>query len=217
MLWVAPSLARKSSTWARSTAVLAPSEMTAEKPTPFSLAQSRMDEVKRAALRDQGQRPGFGQRAGGAGVELEQRPLETQAVGAQQLHTVALGHRVQRGAQGGRQVGRQDQGSAAAGAASDLQRGFDLVVRQRDDGQVGPRMGQLRQGAGHFDVEKADLPGEAVVGQFGQQGAGHGGSVIRLVLVAREDNDGLGRKQGPSGNADPRWQAQGWAPIDTMA
>ena len=45
MLWVWRSLARKSSTWAISTEVLGPSETTEEKPTPFLLAQSRMEAV----------------------------------------------------------------------------------------------------------------------------------------------------------------------------
>ena len=45
MLCVCASEARKSSTWARSTAVFGPSETTVEKPTAFFLAQSRMDAV----------------------------------------------------------------------------------------------------------------------------------------------------------------------------
>ena len=45
MLWVEASLARKSSTCVRSTAVLAPSETTVENPTALRAAQSRMDAV----------------------------------------------------------------------------------------------------------------------------------------------------------------------------
>ena len=40
MLCVLPSFARKSSTWAMSTAVFGPSETTAEKPTALLLARS---------------------------------------------------------------------------------------------------------------------------------------------------------------------------------
>ncbi len=45
MLCVWASEARKSSTWAMSTEVLGPSETTVEKPTAFSVAQSRMEAV----------------------------------------------------------------------------------------------------------------------------------------------------------------------------
>ena len=45
MLWVCASEARKSSTWAMSTAVLGPSDTTVENPTPFLVAQSRIDAV----------------------------------------------------------------------------------------------------------------------------------------------------------------------------
>ena len=45
MLWVCWSLARKSSTWAMSTAVFGPSDTTVEKPTALLRAQSSIDEV----------------------------------------------------------------------------------------------------------------------------------------------------------------------------
>ena len=54
---------------------------------------------ERARLRHQRQRARRGQCAGGAGVELEQRPLETQAVGPQQVHAVPLGDGQQLGAE----------------------------------------------------------------------------------------------------------------------
>ena len=45
MLWVWASEAKKSSTWAMSTAVFGPSDTTVEKPTPLLTAQSRIEEV----------------------------------------------------------------------------------------------------------------------------------------------------------------------------
>src|SRR5450759_4716059 len=45
MLWVLASDAKKSNTWAMSTAVFGPSDTTVENPTAFFLAQSRIDEV----------------------------------------------------------------------------------------------------------------------------------------------------------------------------
>jgi hypothetical protein len=62
-----------------------------------------------------------------------------------------------------RQTGGQHHGRAAADASGDLQGGFDLPVRQRDDGQVGPGLGQLGQLGGDLalDVQPGDRAGEA--------------------------------------------------------
>ena len=59
MLWVCLSLARKSSTWAMSTEVFGPSDTTDEKPTPFWLAQSRMDAVSAPDCDTSAREPGL--------------------------------------------------------------------------------------------------------------------------------------------------------------
>jgi hypothetical protein len=150
---------------------------------------------ERARLRHQRQRAGGGQRAQRAGVELELRPLEAQAVGAQQVHAVAARDQVQFGAQRSRQAAGQHQRGAAADAADDLERRGDLLGRQRDQRQVGARMGQVRQRAGHVDVQPVQLADVAAVLQFPPQRGGHRRGRLGGVGGAGEDDDRLRGEQ----------------------
>jgi hypothetical protein len=130
-----------------------------------------------------------------AGIQLEQWPLEAQAVGAQQVHAVALGNGQQFGAGTRAQARRQHQRGAAADAACHFQRRGHLVVGQGDQGQIGTGMRQIGQRAGHVDVEVRDGAGKAAITQAGQQGAGQGGLAVWPVAVAGEHDDRLGREQ----------------------
>ena len=145
-----------------STAVLGPSDTTVEKPTAFFLAQSRMDDGQRARLRHQRQRPQRGQLTGHTGVELQVRPLKTQAVGAQQVDAVAGGHFVQIGRQCGVDAAGDHQGRTAFDAPGNFQSGGDLGGRQRNDGQIGIDRGQIGQGATGMNVQKNQSAGKAL-------------------------------------------------------
>ena len=150
---------------------------------------------ERARLRDQRQAAGTGQRAGHAGVQVQARALVAEAVGTEQVDLVALGDGDQRRGQRWIDAGRQDQRRAALDAAGHLERKRQLVVRQRDHGQVGARLRQVGQGAGHADVEIADRAGEAALFQLRADAAAVRGLAVRLVIAAGKDDDGLGSEQ----------------------
>nr|GEU28543.1 hypothetical protein [Tanacetum cinerariifolium] len=150
---------------------------------------------QRARLRDQRQAAGPRQGTGHAGVQVQARALVAEAVGAEQVNLVAFGDAHQRGGQRRIDTGRQDQRRAALDAAGHLQRKRQLVVRQRDHGQVGARLRQVGQGARHADVEIADRAGKAALFELAADAAAIGGLAVGLVLAAGEHDDGLGGKQ----------------------
>jgi hypothetical protein len=150
---------------------------------------------ERARLRHQPERSAGDQRAQAAGVEAERRALEAQRVGAQQLHAVALRGAVEFAALRRRQAAGQHDGGAAADAAHHLQRVGQLRRRQRDQREVGARVRQVRQRAGHADVQPRDLALERIVFQGLAQRACLRRRRLRLVGVAGEDDDRLRREQ----------------------
>ena len=149
-----------------------------------------------AGLRHQRQRTGLGQGTGDAGIELQQRILKAQAVGAQQLHVFALGHFFQRRCQLKADAAGDDQRRATGHAPGHLQRSQHVLRRQGNDGQIGTGLRQLGQGTAGVDVQKVQLTLEFLRLQvFGHL---HGLQGMALVAVggAGKDQNRLGGKEG---------------------
>ena len=142
---------------------------------------------ERARLRDQRQRAGRRQRPQRAGVELEARALQAQAVGPQQVDAVAARRLVQLVALRRRQAAAQHQRGAAADAADDLHCRRAVLRPQRDERQVGARAGQVRQGAGHRNVEPGDGTGKATAGQRLAQHAGLARGRLGVGVAGKDD------------------------------
>ena len=165
---------------------------------------------ERARLRHQAQRPAGRQRAQRAGVELQRRALEAQAVRAQQVHAVAARGLVQLGAQRQRQAAGQDQRGAAAHAADDLECRRHVLLGQRDQCQVGTRLRQFGQRARHRDVEPGHDAGVAAVPQRAAQRVRQRRRRLGAVGVAGEDDDGAGFEEGAEDVAVHGGDSVGW-------
>ena len=130
-----------------------------EKPTAFFLAQSRIDDVNAPDCDTSASGPGEARLTGHAGVELQVRPLKTQAVGAQQVNAVAGGHFVQVCRQRGIDAAGDHQGRPAFDAPGNFQRGGHLGGRQRNDGQISVAARPDRPGCHwHECPENTSLP-----------------------------------------------------------
>jgi hypothetical protein len=150
---------------------------------------------ERARLRHQRERPGASERPGHAGVQVQQRALEAQRVGPQQVHAFAPGDLAPlRGLVGADAAGENHRRSAAD-APRDLQRRRHVARRQRDERQVGMGLRELLQRALGAHVEKAQRAVEAVGAEgFAQRAAG-GGLAARVVRMADEGHHGSGREE----------------------
>ena len=133
--------------------------------------------------------------AGDAGVDMEPWALVAEAIRSEQVDAVPAGDGMQFPGQRGLDAARQDQRGAALDAAGHLQRERQVLVGQGDHGQIGARLGQVAQGAGHAGLEEGDRSREAALFELGGDVAAVTGLGIGLVDVSGEDDDRLGGKQ----------------------
>ena len=148
-------------------------------------------------LADQCQRALCRQRPSQAGVETRMRALKAQAVGAQQVQAGPPSNGFEFGRLVGPHACRHHQGGFALHAPCHLQRRRHLGVRQRDDGEVGPGVGQLGQGPGGLCVQERQLATEALAGQRRMQrlglrlwGVTFGGTVGKHQHGSRREQGG---------------------------
>ena len=151
---------------------------------------------QRTRLAHQPERPRRRQPAGDTGVELEQRALEAQRVRPEQVHAMPARDVMQLAAQRARQAGGQHQRRPAADASCNFHCCGDALMRQRDDGQIGTRVRQIRQRAGHLDVEKVQRAAETARAQLRQHRARQRRRLFEVIGMAREDDDRLRGEQG---------------------
>ena len=159
-------------------------------------AQSSIDEVSAPDCETSASGPGLGQRPDRAGIELQLRALEAEAVRAQQVDALAPRDPLQVGRLRRRRcrcettsAERQAMRPASSSAAAHVLR------RQRDDGEVGARLRQVGQRAAGVDVQEVERAGVALGAQRRVQRAGVRGLAAGVVGLAGEDHDRLGREQ----------------------
>ena len=96
------------------------------------------------------------------------------------------------GGQRGIDAGGNDHRGPAFDAPGDVERGGDILMRQRDDGQVGPGLGQIGQGALGLDVQEGEGSAESLRPQEREQGLRLGGLGGWIVPLAGKDGNGFG-------------------------
>ena len=151
---------------------------------------------QRSGLRDQREGPRLGQRPERAGIELQLRTLEAQAVRAEQVDAFATRDLLELGGLLRAHAAPEHQCRATSHAPRELERRRHVLRRQRDDGQIGLRLRQVGQRAAGVDVQEVELARKALGAQRGVQRAGVRGLACRIVRPAGEDRDRLGRQQG---------------------
>ena len=174
---------------------------------------------QRARLRHQRQAAAARQGAGHTGIELRRRALDTQAVGAQQVHIGLLRNLVQHLGLLGRDAGREHHHGVTVHAAGELDGRRDVFERQRDDRQVRLGRGQVGQrAAGRADVDEAVGAGEALGPQGRVQQAGLLGQLLGVVGRSGKDrNRGRGEEGSEEmlvhGNQSAPMRERTWAAV----
>ena len=138
----------------------------------------------------------MGQGAGSTGIELQGWSLDPETVGPQQQDPLAFGNFGKGAGLRGADAARHNQGGPAGDPACNFEGRSHVLRRQGDDGQIGPGLGQIRQGAGALDVEKAQGTGKFLALEGGHQGAGLVGHGFGRIGAARKYDDGLRCEEG---------------------
>ena len=151
---------------------------------------------QRARLRHQRQLPRRGQLARHAGVQPQRRALKALAVGPHQPKAVALRHAVHLARLVLRHAAGQHHRGLHANAASQLQRGQDVVGGQGNQRQVKPALRQVAQLGRGAHVQLRQAPLERLRLQIRPQRARLRRLRIARVGRAGKQGDGLGLEQG---------------------
>ena len=99
---------------------------------------------------------------------------------------------VELGRQRGVDAGRNDHRGPAFDAPGKVERRSHILMRQCDDGQIGPGLRQIGEGAFGLDVEKDEVSAEPLSPQEREQGLRLGCLGGGVVPLAGKDGDGVG-------------------------
>ncbi len=150
---------------------------------------------ERPRLAQQRQRAIARQRPGGAGVELQRRALDARRVGPQQVHALAPGDLAQLGCEFGIHPAADHQRAAAVDARGQLQASGQILRRQRQDGQIGPGLGQVGQRARGVHTQESEFARVALRAQRIAQYACLRRQAVGRIAAAGQHDDRAGGKQ----------------------